>query len=130
MDRRHFLKAIGVIVGSIYVPPFQLVIPETVIPQGLQWFGTAREVFAYDIRTDEILMRHDVLSHSHKTQLHVSYRLDSTNLKEDIEANRKTSEELLLEEMKKRGIKITDLIPLPPLDCGPIPSEVRIALGY
>ena len=96
MDRRHFLKAIGAITGSIYVPPFQLVVPEVLIPQGLQWFGTAREVFAYDITTDEILMRHDILSHSHKTQLHVSYRLASINLKQDIEENRKTSEELLL----------------------------------
>ena len=131
MDRRHFLKAIGVIAGSIYVPPFQLVIPEAVVPTGLKWFGTVREVFAYDIRNDYLMMRHDILSHSHKTQLGIDFRLyGGALLKEEIQENRDIAENELFNEMKKRGIKVSDLISLPPLDCGPMPEPVRIALGY
>ena len=132
MNRRDFLKAIGVMTGGIYVPEFQLILPETPIPEPLEWFGTVREIFAYDLRSDELMMRHDILAKSKLTQLHLDHRLRSGDpyLRDSILEARKTSELLLFEAMKERNIKISDLIALPPIDYLPIPEEVAIALGY
>ena len=104
---------IGALSGSIFVPEFKLIIPEKPIPKTLIWFGMVREIGDYDIRDDSFLLRHDVLSRIHNIQLHVTHRIDRISSKEGIAEARLVSEKNLFREMKERGIKLSDLDPLP-----------------
>ena len=126
MSRRGFLKAIGAVAGSIYIPDFKLIIPEAVIPPELAWFATARETFAYDIASNGYLMRHDILGLN--TQLSVDHRLFGPDLRESIFKARGLSETLLRNEMQNRGMKVSDLRPLKPIDSLEIPKEIERAL--
>lgn len=112
MDRRGFLRAVGLTTGAIFVPDFLLVIPEQNIPQDLSWFATARELIQYDLPTDAVLMRHDILGR--ETQLFVDQKYGS---KEELVLRignaRTLAAELLGNEMKRRKMRIDELRPLP-----------------
>lgn len=114
LDRRGFLKMVGALTGSIFVPEFKLIVPEAPIPESLSWFSSVREWAAIDIRTDAILLRHDVLSKIHNVQLLVTHSIHNRFDREEIKQARLKSEMELYKAMKERGIKISDLSKLPP----------------
>ena len=111
MNRRGFLKAVGGISGSIYVPEFKLQIPEAAIPTGASWFASARELIVNDIRTGKYIMRHDILGSS--VQLFVTQRVSRQDISNGVIVYaREVAEQELWKGMQKHKIKISDLKPL------------------
>lgn len=114
MNRRSFLKAVGVIGAStILVPSFDLVLPESVIAEDLTWFATVREVCAYDINSDSVLVQHDVLSPFDNIQLGITQRVRNRLDANETKEIRRIAADELLKGIKIRGILLSNLRPLP-----------------
>jgi hypothetical protein len=112
MNRRNFLKLIATVPAIAAVPSLALVSESTPAQKNQQTLGLVRENFAYDIYTDRTLVRHDVSNG--RVQFGVMQPIYGEVVTEDQKKeSRSVAVKLLVDEMKKRGISVNDLIQLP-----------------
>jgi hypothetical protein len=98
--------------GAIAIPDFSLIVPSQAIAPNLSWFASAREWGAYDLLEDAYLVRHDILGVD--TQLGVSHKIYRERFAEQIAEARDISAALFAKEMRRRGMSLESLRPLPP----------------
>ena len=110
VSRRGFLKACAAITaGALVLPSLRLILPNESLLAGEQWIATVRELCGYDIYSDEIVLRHDILGPT--DQYYCAQRIPP-NQRELVTA-RKIAATLLEDKMRAEGLTIHDLKPLP-----------------
>ena len=128
IDRRLFLKVVCGGIGLAIISPDELFLSSAVPSLGTVQpsliIGNVREMAAYDIESDSYIVRHDISNGT--MQLGVDNKVKrGCNIKEyDFKKERESAVKLLLKEMEKRNIKISDLKPLPP------PKGMPVARNY
>ena len=116
MDRRSFLKAMGIIIPSaLLMPNFRLLFPfQSALPRETHLFNV-RPLIAYDIGADEQALRYDISDY--KTQYHVTnilpHGVQKYGRKKFIEEIHNPMVSELNKVIKKGLIKASDLKPLP-----------------
>lgn len=108
LNRRGFLKVCAVASSAVLLPEFRLVEPQDELLDGENWIATVREVAAYDINTDEILVRHDILGPSDQFSVTNVMPRNAEGLYEV----RKTTAIALRDKMREMDWTAADLRPL------------------
>lgn len=108
LNRRGFLKVCAVASSAVLLPEFRLVEPQDELLDGENWIATVREVAAYDINTDEILVRHDILGPGHQFSVTNVMPCDA----EGLHTVRKAAASALRDKMSEVGWTVADLRPL------------------
>jgi hypothetical protein len=123
LNRRNFFKVVAAVAGAAALPAAAtaLVDAASTVLAGSEQVGLIREVMAYDISWDFTLFRYDILAKERGLQIGVDFRMWSDDARdaEKLEAQRAIALRTLEKEMARRGVKWSDLRPLP------IPSYVH-----
>jgi hypothetical protein len=93
----------------LILPSLRLILPNESLLKGEQWIATVREVSAYSILQDEILLRHDILGPTAQFNCTQTIPLNQRELI----AARKVAAILLEDKMRSEGWSLHDLKPLP-----------------
>lgn len=112
MQRRTFLKVIAALTGAVATPAIATQLVEATEAISTPALGLIREIAAYDIARDELIVRYDIFCKEEQLQLFVDTRLFWKD-KAGLEQNRQIAKELLENELKHRGLSWSDLTPLP-----------------
>lgn len=117
LDRRSFFRVLGALAASTAVPSIATSLLEVAqpVPAGLSQVGLIRELAAYDIQKNLVLVRYDVLARNVQTQLGVDIRIPRREWEslEVMERHRGIVKQLLEDAMRHDGISWSDLEPLP-----------------
>lgn len=109
LSRRGFLKAVAAVTaGALIVPSVRLILPNESLLNGEQWVATVRELTAYEIISDEILLRHDILGPG--KQFSCTQRLLPSQT--ELSIARRMACSLLEGRMRMEGWTVHDLKPL------------------
>lgn len=109
LNRRGFLKLCAIFSGAALLPAIRLIESQDELLYGEDWIATVREVAAYDINTDDILIRHDILGQSEQLSVMSVMPRDS----EGLYRARKTAASALRNKMNELGWTVADLRQLP-----------------
>lgn len=110
LSRRGFLKACAAVTaGALILPSFRLILPNESLLDGEQWIATVRELAAYEIVSDSILIRHDILGPDE--QFYCEQRIPQNQ--RELLAARVRAAMVLEDKMRMQGWTLRDLRPLP-----------------
>lgn len=116
MDRRSFFKVVGALTAAVAMPSAATTLLEATqtIPAGLEQLGLIRELAAYDILSDLILVRYDVFARNVQTQLGVDMRFPRADWESQaaMKRHRALAKQVLEDSMRSQGISWADLEPL------------------
>ena len=125
MNRRGFLKVITALGASVALPVGDTSIEQAAeaMASGVAPLGLMREVWAYDISMNRILLRFDIctgvlgkLSGPNDVQLGVDMAFSSKEeMDSRMDESREIAKKLFNNELKQRGLDWDDLIPMEPL---------------
>lgn len=132
MDRRSFFKVVGALAATVALPSAATTLLEATqpVPAGLAQLGLIRELAAYDLHRDQVLVRYDVFARNVQTQLGVDMRFTSRDWAnpELMKGHRDLARQVLEDSMRHQGISWADLEPLPiPVSYRPLdPSSIWV----
>lgn len=117
MDRRSFFRVVGALTAAVAVPSVATTLLEATqsVPAGLSQLGLIRELAAYDIGRDLVLVRYDVFARNVQTQLGVDMRFPRADWESQaaMKRYRALAKQVIEDSMRHDGIAWSDLEPLP-----------------